>query len=100
MQFEVGQEVAIRSGYGYPRYQSGVVERVTPSGQVILVGGRRFRANGVEFTASSYREKIEPMTPQIVERIRRGVLVDRLRSVEWQDLPLETLEAVAAALGQ
>lgn len=63
---QVGQEVAVRSGYGHHDYAFGyVVKRVTPkSGEIVVVRGEseyRFDRQGWQMKSSiGYRSQIEP----------------------------------------
>lgn len=98
MPYEVGQEVAIRSGYGYASYRAAKVAKITPSGQVVLTNGDRYQPSGHRIGGGSYRESIEPMTDKIRDGIRKEEIASRLSVVRWKDLPLSTLECVAAAL--
>lgn len=103
MPFEAGQEVAIRTGYGYATYQLATVERVTPGGQTIVktVGGRevRFSASGKPHGINTDSVRLVELTPAIREKAQRQELLDRLKAVSWASLDTATLERVVAALG-
>jgi hypothetical protein len=102
MQFEVGQEVAIRSGYGYRSYEIATVERITPGGQVIVkaASGResRFSSNGRLYGGSADSVWLVELTPAIREQARRQALLKSLEAVKWSSLDTPTLERVVAAL--
>lgn len=102
MPFEVGQEVAIRSGYGYATYQLATVERVAPGGQIIVKTAngeeRRFNADGILRGHSTTPIRLVELTPAIREQIRRKALLERLGRVNWSDLDTAVLERVTAAL--
>jgi hypothetical protein len=100
MAYEVGQEVAIRSGYGYPSYRVATVTKITPKGQVVLSNGDRYQQSGRRIGGGSYRESIEPMTDELRATIRHRTLVERLAFTKWPTLPLSTLERVVTAMEQ
>lgn len=101
--FEVGQEVAIRRGYGYATYQLATVERVTPAGQVLTktTDGQecRFGPSGKMHGGSSDSVRLVELTPAIREQARRKVLLDHIKAVKLDSLDTATLERVVAALG-
>lgn len=97
-----GDEVAIDcSKYGTDRYRLGKVERVTPSGQIVLVGGERFDATGHRIGGNDpyHRPTLCATTDKVRDWLKRQEL-HRLFSVleRCSDLPTATLEAIKAAL--
>jgi hypothetical protein len=98
MPYEIGQEVAV---VVRGRPERATIERITPTGRyVVKVWGRsvQFSPDGHKIGDSVYAACLQPMTPDLADKIRRVELIARLSAVHWQDLPLATLEAVAAVL--
>ena len=96
-----GDEVAVsgpRGGY----LQISQVQRVTPSGQIVLANGNRFNSRGWMLGASTWNQQyLEEATDAVRAKVARAKMVDRLRRKldKWEQLPTETLERVEAALG-
>lgn len=81
------------------------VQRITPSGQIVLMGGSRFIPkkwhNNPVRHGDSYRpdficpiEEAEKLQNEIRQRNHRTTLVNYLRNFRWQDLPTEKLEQI------
>ena len=99
-----GDRVAINaSNYARSDYTVAKVERVTPSGQVVMVDGRRFDARGREIGSGlKYydRARLCPLTEDVRAEIRREAAIARIwrRMEKWEQLPADALEAIEAVL--
>ncbi len=96
-----GDEVAVtgpRSGY----LQVSQVQRITPSGQIVLANGDRFNPGGRQFGRSDWSQQyLTEATDAVHAKVARAKMVDRLRRRldKWEQLPTETLERIEAAFG-
>lgn len=100
---KVGDEVAVDGGGAFSVSSISAVERITPSGQILLAAGTRFTPQGREIGSSGrYSRWLREPTDEVREEVRRADLVASLRSplYRWEDLPTETLERIKAALEQ
>jgi hypothetical protein len=100
-----GDRVAIeRRMYGLAEAFFGRVERLTPSGRIVVqtrAESWTFSPDGWQRT-SGHPYRLAELSPakeqEILEAQERGRLSGRLNRTKWRDLPLETLRAVAALL--
>lgn len=85
--------------------EESVVKSVSPSGIITTAAGHTFDKTGLfrglsdherHFGSSQYRLELWGPAERLARR--RHLLVARLAATRWQDLPLETLEAVNALL--
>lgn len=80
---KVGDEVFVRrsSGWRSWRVDAGKVEKVTPSGQIVVSLSNatiRFRANGTEIGASSWSSATRLVTAEEAKKIRQEMEIDGL----------------------
>lgn len=97
-QLKAGDTVAI-SGRLSPTPTLGMVDRATAT-QIVLAGNARFvRKDGREHGVDDWARRVllEP-TQDVVRAATHARLVAKLRRVQWDALPLETLESVATLL--
>lgn len=95
--FQIGQEVAVRSGAGAYTYRVATIASVGAN-QIRLTTGQRFDLNG--YAVKNSTERLLPMTDAIREHIYVSTLADRLAAIHWSALSVVTLESVIAALGE
>lgn len=101
-ELKAGDEVAICFGSLSKRYEIATVEKVTPTGR-IKVRGDYYNTNGYQIGGSYNAPSIEVVTEEIRGGMAHRNLLHKLEKVlEAEPLKrrsLETLRAVAAALG-
>jgi hypothetical protein len=104
MDVKAGDEVAIETGYGYRAYEPATVERVTPTGRIVVrqkgyTSTQTFDANGRIIGGGRYeRRALVVMTDLIREVIERRRIEMMLGSVKWGTQPIEKLRQIAAIL--
>lgn len=86
-----------RSCFG-PKYAISQVDYITPSGQIVVRGGRRFWPDGREITSNLRRARLEPMSNKIRDEIRKYKVVSDLRGRDWGAVSLEKLQRISAIL--
>lgn len=90
-----GDRVAF-PGRGWEKdYKLDTVKHRTPTGQIVLAGGRRFRPDGSEITSSTWdKTSLFPVTDDLLARMdarrRRRVVV----GTNWEEMPQEVIDAV------
>lgn len=94
-----GDEVFYRYwNYGWGPYSLEAVEKVTPTGRIVLRNGLTFNPDGRERTSNRHSHMLEQATPELREKVvhdqRKRLLVGNLAGVTWSSLPLETLERI------
>lgn len=76
------------------------VDRVTPSGQVVLAGrDYRFDAGGVEIGGGSDKLRIRWPTDEDRADYRRANLERELRQLDWTKQTTEVIEGITKLLG-
>lgn len=95
-ELKVGDKVAVRDPNGW---HVGVVQKVNKTTVSILLDRYKtvqlyYIIDGYERRSGSSRGHIEPLTPDILNIMRKGVLTSKLNHVDWRSLPLEILEKV------
>jgi hypothetical protein len=96
-----GSEVAVYSSGGfYGGYSFTTIERTTE--KYFVVGGTRYRKADGREAGDHYRSRLVEPTRELkaaeAEKKRRRILEQKIESVRWHKMPIETLERVAAAL--
>jgi hypothetical protein len=91
-----GDEVAVRSGYGYPVYTIEEVDRVTPA--QIVVGHWRYRkSDGMAVGHTGYScNHLEFPDQKIRDIVERKELVRRLAATDWNAMSIEKLREIVA----
>lgn len=96
-----GDKVMYRRAGSTKTIVEAEVVRRTPTGQIVLKGGRRFRPDGSEITSSSWdRVRIEPSSPELLEEARARVRLFDLRGVNWETVPKDVISEVHDLLVQ
>ena len=73
-----------------------VVDRVTPTGRVVLKNGTQFKPNGWKLGDKGFdMTQARLATDDDIAGINRGRLVDKLRRLNWEKLSADDLKAVA-----
>lgn len=105
---KVGDMVIVdASRYGGEHLTAARIFRVTDT-QIVLrqlregcdpLDARYYRKDGRRIGTDAYsREKLCISTPELLARIEKAKLVNRLTALKWKDLHLDTLRAVNAAI--
>jgi hypothetical protein len=94
---KAGDEVAVRTGYGYPVYEVSEVDRVTPT--QIVVGHWRYRkSDGCAIGHGGYScHHLEFPSQEIRDAVERKELVHSLENTKWSKLPLDKLRELSLA---
>ena len=88
----------------HSRYVTDTVEKVTPSGRIVMKGGRTLNPDLTvrgrhEYSGAAYRAMIP--TPELLEKARRQEMIHRLAYFsDWRDFTNEELEQVYAVVMQ
>ena len=90
-----GDRVAFPARGWEKDYKLDTVKHRTPTGQIVLAGGRRFRPDGSEITSSTWdKTSLFPVTDDLLARMdarrRRRVVV----GTNWEEMPQEVIDAV------
>lgn len=101
---KVGDEVAIRGGLSdsYNIYPITAITR----GIITISTGSRYRSDGTSLAKGdkwNRPERIQPITDEIRQAIRKSSLVRQLSSLNhnhWKAMDIATLEAVFALVGK
>jgi len=90
---KVGDEVAIISHFR--EYSINRIAKITPTGR-ITVGNTTFDYNGSERNTGTYSisDSLREVTQEIRDAIRKYQLIYKLKKVNWNTIPLETLETL------
>lgn len=88
---KAGDEVAFRVRYG-TRWNTSNVEKRTKTGRII-VGGFTYRPDGYLWGQCG-PSRIEPVTQEIRDEVRKNSLVPSLHACPWGALSLAALEQV------
>lgn len=102
-EYKPGDKVAIDKGGSYQGYQVGTVERITPSGQIVVnLGGMssaRFDKDGREIgNRGTWRWRIVPLTAEIQDKIDSQRIASKLSIVNWSKMPVEKLRIIERLL--
>lgn len=93
-----GDEIYIPDCSMYGPGRIATVDRLTPSGRII-VGGQTFDPDGTERGQAGWRPvRICLPTDELREKIRRHDLLNKLKGVVWDIQPLAVLEQVWALI--
>lgn len=99
---KVGDEVAIKSGYyGEYRYRIGVIEKITPTRQIKLVGSNIRYKNGEMIGKKGvfdYRDNLVPISEEIKNILLKEKLVSKISKVKFNEFSTEKLQKVLAIL--
>jgi hypothetical protein len=99
-----GMTVAIHSSSHSSSFDWGScakkrVERVTPSGQVVLEGGDRFNARGIRKEFGGYRyDRLCRWNQEIADYLMAKRLEEAIGRTRWDELSLDQLKAIATLL--
>lgn len=81
-----------------PKYAVSQVDHITPSGQIVVRGGRRFWPDGREITSNTRRSRLEPISDKIRDEIHKCKVVSDLRGHDWSTVSLEKLQRILAII--
>jgi len=81
-----------------PKYAISQVDHITPSGQIVVRGGRRFWPDGLEITSNLRRAHLEPMSDKIRDEIHKYTVISDLRGRDWSTVSLEKLQRILAII--
>lgn len=98
-EWTVGQRVAVIRRGNLRAIR--VIDRLTKT-QVVLNSGERYRIRDGEAVGGDlfYHERIEPVTEEHLKTVKRVGLLRKIKSVEFDELPLDTLESLVDALAE
>lgn len=101
--YKPGDKVAIDKGGSYQGYQVGTVERITPSGQIVVnLGGMssaRFDKDGREVgSRGTWRWRIVPLTAEIQDKIDTQRIASKLGILNWSKVSVDKLRAIESIL--
>jgi hypothetical protein len=98
---KVGDEVAVRRGYGHASYELAVVQKVTAT-QIVLERHRFYKHNGRQVGGSNSYDQFQIMqpTPEIRESVRRAKLLRMLDGRNWSLFSTDQLERIAAIVAE
>ena len=86
------------------RYVTDTVEKVTPSGRIVMKGGMTLNPDLTvrrrhKYSGAAYKAMIP--TPELLEKVRRQEMIHRLAYFsDWRDFTNEELEQVYAVVKQ
>lgn len=96
---KAGDEVAIEHGYSNISYRIVKIEKVTPSGQIVVQSGLRFSSDGVELGANKFRrDRLYPITDKIRASIQRDSDISYIQRVHWKTVNNDQLTRIVAIL--
>jgi hypothetical protein len=98
LELKAGDEAIVRGSYG--QLELVRVERVTPTGQIVLVGSSsRYYPDGREVGARiSNRSTLIEATPENRKEAQRQVNVRIIKAVKWDKVEAEKLVQIVAIL--
>lgn len=94
---KAGDELAERYG-SYRGPEIVKVARVTPSGQIVLTDGRRFRSNGSEIGDRMVTSSLHILTPELRKEMQQQAHVSFLKNIDWEKIDVKKLEQIVAVL--
>lgn len=97
---KAGDEVAIKNGDYYGGTSIQRVDRLTPSGRIVI-SKRTFEAAGYERGGHSFswgRAKLLEPTQEVRDKIDAERLAEEFRAKNWREVPVAKLREVAAML--
>jgi len=88
-----GDLVAIDYGRYSSKWMIKAIDRITPK-RIITVDGVKYNNQGISKRDSYYWTKLEPITQEIKDSIKKNKLVSKLDNINIADLSLEKLESI------
>ena len=101
-ELKVGDKVAIECGRSRIEYKIGEIEKITPTGRIAIKGsifdhtGREMGERDIWTT----RDRLEPLTQEIYDRVRKETLIYKLSKTKWSDVSLGNLEVISELLNE
>lgn len=75
------------------------VEKITPTGRIVLQSGRRFTANGIGIVGGAWgKPGLKPVTPDVLDRIITARRRAAIETVRWDGVPADVIDAVLEIL--